>query len=97
MNKSDKLKKLLADFRYDYDVGLLTAGSKGARRQSYGEALGMLTGKYMYGLGKSLNTLERTGWRGKIWGEQNNQLIQLLRDKSINVKNVNKYKNSTYK
>mgnify|MGYP000315149097 CR=1 FL=1 len=56
----------------------------------------MLTGKYMYGLGKSLNVLEREGWRGKIWGKQNNQLAQLLRDKKINVSNVDKYQNSTY-
>ena len=96
INDSDKLKKLLADFRYDYDVGVITAGAKGVRKQSYGEALGMLTGKYMYGLGKSLNVLEREGWRGKIWGKQNNQLAQLLRDKKINVSNVDKYQNSTY-
>ncbi len=94
--KSKPLQELLKKFRYDYDSGMFKEGYRGVKEKSYGLAVGERQGKYLYGLAKGLNVLYRVGFRGKIIGEQNDQLFTLLSDKSINLKNIDNLKNQNY-
>ena len=102
LNKSKTLNEVLAKFRYDYDVGVLKAGAKKARGQTYGELLGFFEGKYLTGLGQALQKVDfenggwRQGWRAVVSKKQNDELLELLRDTNINTKNINQYKNKKY-
>ena len=82
-NKSPLLKDLLGKFRYDYDVGLFKEGEQLVKKDSYGLSVGRRTGEYLYKLSKSLNVLERTGFKATLVEEQSDALNFLLRNPDI--------------
>ncbi len=83
VDKSPQLQILLKKFRYDYDVTLTGEGSELVKEKSYGLAVGERTGKYLYGLAKSFNVLDRVGFRARLAKDQQKELNFLLRDKMI--------------
>jgi len=83
IDKSPQLQALLKKFRYDYDVTLTKEGSELVKEKSYGLAVGERTGKYLYGLAKSFNVLDRVGFRARLAKDQQQQLNSLLRDKKV--------------
>lgn len=83
IDKSPQLQALLKKFRYDYDVTLTGEGSELVKEKSYGLAVGERTGKYLYGLAKSFNVLDRVGFRARLAKDQQQQLNSLLRDKRV--------------
>jgi len=83
VDKSPQLQVLLKKFRYDYDVTLTGEGSELVKEKSYGLAVGERTGKYLYGLAKSFNVLDRVGFRARLAKDQQQQLNSLLRDKRV--------------
>ncbi len=83
IDKSPQLQVLLKKFRYDYDVTLTGEGSELVKEKSYGLAVGERTGKYLYGLAKSFNVLDRVGFRARLAKDQQQELNFLLRDKMV--------------
>jgi len=83
IDKSPQLQVLLKKFRYDYDVTLTGEGSELVKEKSYGLAVGERTGKYLYGLAKSFNVLDRVGFRARLAKDQQKELNFLLRDKMV--------------
>ena len=83
VDKSPLLKDLLGKFRYDYDVTLTSKGEKVVKQDSYGLSVGRRTGEYLYGLAKSLNVLDRVGFRARLAKDQQDAINLLLRDKNI--------------
>jgi len=83
VDKSPQLQVLLKKFRYDYDVTLTGEGSELVKAKSYGLAVGERTGKYLYGLAKSFNVLDRVGFRARLAKDQQKELNFLLRDKMV--------------
>lgn len=83
IDKSPQLQALLKKFRYDYDVTLTGEGSELVKEKSYGLAVGERTGKYLYGLAKSFNVLDRVGFRARLAKDQQKELNFLLRDKMV--------------
>tara|TARA_R110000764_G_scaffold33034_1_gene74180 strand:+ start:54 stop:3719 length:3666 start_codon:yes stop_codon:yes gene_type:complete len=83
IDKSPQLQILLKKFRYDYDVTLTGEGSELVKEKSYGLAVGERTGKYLYGLAKSFNVLDRVGFRARLAKDQQKELNSLLRDKRV--------------
>ena len=77
---SKKVQEFLAAIRYDWDVTLTSQGGKGPKKKSYGLALGERTGGYSFILNKSLNVLDRVGFRARLTQEQSKDLNFLLRD-----------------
>tara|TARA_R100001510_G_C7654744_1_gene213546 strand:+ start:852 stop:4472 length:3621 start_codon:yes stop_codon:yes gene_type:complete len=80
---SPQLQVLLEKFRYDYDVTMTSQGKKGVKKKSYGLAVGERTGRYLYGLAKSFNVLDRVGFRARLAKDQQEELNFLLRDKFV--------------
>ena len=80
---SPRLQALLAKFRYDYDVTMTSQGKEGVKEKSYGLALGERTGRYLYGLAKSFNVLDRVGFRARLAKDQQEELNFLLRDRFV--------------
>ncbi len=80
---SPQLQALLEKFRYDYDVTMTGQGKEGVKKKSYGLAVGERTGKYLYGLAKSFNVLDRVGFRARLAKDQQEELNSLLRDKRV--------------
>ena len=83
IDKSPQLQALLKKFRYDYDVTLTGEGSELVKEKSYGLSVGERTGKYLYGLAKSFNVLDRVGFRARLAKDQQKELNFLLRDKMV--------------
>ena len=83
VDKSPLLKELLGKFRYDYDVTLTSKGEQVVKKDSYGLSVGTRTGKYLYGLAKSLNVLDRVGFRARLAKDQQDAMNVLLRDRNI--------------
>ena len=83
VDNSPQLQALLEKFRYDYDVTMTGQGKEGVKKKSYGLAVGERTGKYLYGLAKSFNVLDRVGFRARLAKDQQDQLNSLLRDKRV--------------
>ena len=83
IDKSPQLQVLLKKFRYDYDVTLTGEGSELVKEKSYGLSVGERTGKYLYGLAKSFNVLDRVGFRARLAKDQQKELNFLLRDKMV--------------
>ena len=83
VDKSPQLQVLLKKFRYDYDVTLTGEGSELVKEKSYGLAVGERTGKYLYGLAKSFNVLDRVGFRARLAKDQQKELNFLLRDRMV--------------
>ena len=82
--KSDTLKKLLDNFRYDWDVTVFGTKDIKVRKDSYGLALGRLQGTLLTGMGKALNGLNKVrksklNWSGVLDKKDNDQLAYLLR------------------
>jgi len=82
--KSDTLKKLLDNFRYDWDITIFGPKDIKVRKDSYGLALGRLQGKLLTGMGQALNGLNkvrksRFNWSGVLDAKDNDQLAYLLR------------------
>ena len=82
--KSDTLKKLLDNFRYDWDVTVFGTKDIKVRKDSYGLALGRLQGTLLTGMGKALNPLNKVrksklNWSGVLDKKDNDQLAYLLR------------------
>ena len=95
VEKSPKLKEFLSNVRYDYATTLKGVKEKGVQPDSYGIWTGRLIGKLNYGVAKSLNVLYRTGLKAKLNGKQNAMLHRLLRDKKIDIDNIDsKWKDS---
>ena len=90
VDKSPKLKQFLKDLRYDYDSTLTSQGEDVVKRQSFGLFMGETIGKYQYALAKSLNVLYRVGWRARLDPKQNKQLVKMLQDKTLSLKNIDK-------
>jgi hypothetical protein len=90
VDKSPKLKQFLKDLRYDYDTTLTSQGEDVVKRQSFGLFMGETIGKYQYALAKSLNVLYRVGWRARLDPKQNKQLVKMLQDKTLSLKNIDK-------
>ncbi len=83
VDKSPLLKELLGKFRYDYDVTLTSKGENVVKKDSYGSSVGTRTGGYLYGLAKSLNVLDRVGFRARLAIDQQDAINILLRDENI--------------
>ena len=83
IDKSPQLQTLLKKFRYDYDVTMTSMGEAGVKAKSYGLAVGERTGKYMFGLAKSFNVLDRVGFMARLAKDQQKELTFLLRDKTL--------------
>ena len=91
--RSETLQNFLRSLRYDYDVKLFSDSKRtiskvnlntgGQSGKTYGEAIGDYFGKFHFGLAKSFNNLYRTGYRGKLLQEQNDNLLMLLRDENL--------------
>ena len=95
VKKAPSLKNILASIRYDYATGLrkgqegvteitLTDGTTTTR--AYGESLGQTNGFFQFGLAKAFNVLYRVGFRARIFKEQNDQLVYLLRDDNLRIR-----------
>jgi len=82
-DNSPQLQALLEKFRYDYDVTMTGQGKEGVKKKSYGLAVGERTGKYLYGLAKSFNVLDRVGFRARLAKDQQEELNFLLRDRMV--------------
>jgi len=83
VDKSPLLKELLGKFRYDYDSTLRSYGENIVKKDSYGLALGRRMGMYNFGLAKSLNLLDRVGFRARLATDQSEAINVLLRDKNV--------------
>ena len=83
IDKSPLLKELLGKFRYDYDSTLTSQGENIVKKDSYGLALGRRMGMYNFGLAKSLNLLDRVGFRARLATDQSEAINVLLRDKNV--------------
>ena len=79
--KSPQLQSLLEKFRYDYDVTLTSQGKEGVKKKSYGLAVGERTGKYLYGLAKSFNVLDRVGFRARLAKDQQEEFKNIFSNK----------------
>lgn len=88
----------LRKLRYDWDVGILKEGTEGATKakladgtesvRTFGEFYGRLHGKYLPALNKILDPIGYDSFFGKLHSKSNEALNILLRDKKLNVNNV---------
>jgi len=88
----------LRKLRYDWDAGILKEGTEGATKakladgtesvRTFGEFYGRLHGKYLPALNKILDPIGYDSFFGKLHSKSNEALNILLRDKKLNVNNV---------
>ena len=90
VDKSPELKTFMKKLRYDWDSTLTSRGEKGVKEKSFGLFLGETVGKFNYGLAKSLNVLYRVGWRARLDPIQNKELVEMLRNNTLTLKNIDK-------
>ena len=97
VKSAPSLKNLLASFRYDYAYGI-KKGKKGVQEitlvdgekttETFGEFLSRTNGGHQFALAKAFNVLYRVGWRAKVWDKQNKQIGSLLRDDTLEVRQL---------
>lgn len=97
VKSAPSLKNLLASFRYDYATGV-RKGQQGVQEitlvngekttETFGEFLSRTNGGHQFALAKAFNVLYRVGWRAKVWDKQNKQIGSLLRDDTLEVRQL---------
>ena len=80
--RSKSLTNLLKKFRYDFGQSMLDTGPAKLAEQSYGEAKGLMIGKYLSRLDFELEKLHR-GFLGKISHDDNQALVEFLNNPKL--------------